>query len=188
MHELPRGGRPGAARDIEATARLFGTPLVLAYQNETPGLLPSEAERLGKITIGTELGWGAAVQASGVRWGKIGVWNAAIRHGQLAGAVEVIDHLADGTQKKAAMIDRECFTIAPFAVHYEPLMECGAEVHEGDVVGLLHDFDRLDLEPWPACAGVDGIVVAQAWLAPVRQGQHVVITGRPLPWLGPTPT
>ena len=38
----------------------------MIYQNVTPGLLPSEAERLGKITVGTELGWGRAVQAEGV--------------------------------------------------------------------------------------------------------------------------
>jgi predicted deacylase len=178
---------PEQAREIEATARLFGTPLVLAYQNETPGLLPSEAERLGKITVGTELGWGGAVQASGVRWAKRGVLNAAIRHGQLRGRVEIGGHLADGTQKKAAMIDRACFTVAPFAGHYEPLVECGAVVRAGDTVGLVHDFDRLDLAPWPARAGVDGIVVAQAWGAPVRQGQQVVIVGREQPWLGPAP-
>src|SRR6185369_13645391 len=41
---------------IEDTARWFGTPCVMVYQNLTPGLLPSEAERLGKITVGTELG------------------------------------------------------------------------------------------------------------------------------------
>ncbi len=46
-------------RLIEETARWFGTKLVIAYQNETPGLLPSEAERLGKITIGGEFGWAA---------------------------------------------------------------------------------------------------------------------------------
>src|SRR5690606_28005849 len=43
---------PGQSRLIEETARWFGTPLVMTYQNRTPGLLPSEAERLGKITVG----------------------------------------------------------------------------------------------------------------------------------------
>ena len=56
---------PAQGRLIETTARWFGTPIVIAYQNETPGLLPSEAERLGKITIGGEFGWGAAVSAEG---------------------------------------------------------------------------------------------------------------------------
>ena len=64
---------PEQSRVIEDTARWFGTPLIMIYQNQTPGLLPSEAERLGKITVGTELGWGRAVSAEGVRYGRQGV-------------------------------------------------------------------------------------------------------------------
>jgi predicted deacylase len=169
---------PAQSRAIEETARWFGTPLVISYQNETPGLLPSEAERLGKITVGTELGFGGAVSAEGVRYGLQGVRAAAIRHGQLRGEIAKFGHHAAGTQRRASMVDRACFTPAPFAGHYEPLLECGAEVKAGEPVGLLHDFDRIDLKPWPIRAGVDGIVIAQAWGAPVLQGQHVLVTGR----------
>ncbi len=169
---------PQQTRAIEETARWFGTPLLVVYQNQTPGLLPSEAERLGKITVGTELGWGRAVQAEGVRYGRQGVLAAAIHHGQLRGRIEPIAHHRAGTQRKVAMVDRECFTVAPFAGHYESLVECGQQVAAGDVVGLLHDFDRIDLDPWPARAGVNGVVIAQAWVAPVQRGQHIVVTGR----------
>jgi predicted deacylase len=162
---------------IEETARWFGTPLIMIYQNQTPGLLPSEAERLGKITVGTELGWGKAVSAEGVRYGRQGVLAAAIHHDQLRGEIEPIAHHKNGTQRKVAMVDRECFTVAPFAGHYEPLLECGANVKQGDVVGLLHDFDHIDTDPWPACAGIDGVVVAQAWVAPIQRGQHIVVVG-----------
>jgi N2-acetyl-L-2,4-diaminobutanoate deacetylase len=168
---------------IEETARWFGTPLVIAYQNETPGLLPSEAERLGKITIGTELGHGGAVSPAGVRYGLQGVRAAAIRHGQLAGEIAPIAHHADGTQRRAEMIDRACFAPAPFAGHYEPLMECGTDVRAGETVGLLHDFDRIDLPPHPVTAGVDGVVIAQAWSAPVMQGQHVLVVGKAAPFV-----
>lgn len=170
---------------IEDTARWFGTPLVITYQNETPGLLPSEAERLGKITVGTELGWGAAVNPAGVRFGLQGVRAAAIRHGQMTGHLAPFAHHADGTQKRAEMVDRSCFTPAPFAGHYEPLLECGTEVHAGETVGLLHDFDRIDLPPSAIRAGVDGIVIAQAWAAPVPQGQHVLVVGRLVPFQRP---
>ena len=51
-----------------------------------------------------------------------------------------------------------------------------------DIVGWLHDFDRIDLAPHAIRAGVDGIVIAQAWAVRVVQGQHVVVTGRVLPW------
>jgi predicted deacylase len=173
---------PVQGKLIEDTARWFGTPLVIAYQNETPGLLPSEAERLGKITVGGEFGWGGAIQKDGVRYARHGVLAAAIHHGQLNGRIEKISHHADGTQRMAAMVDRECFSAAPFAGHYEPLMECGEAAKQGMTVGLLHDFERLDLEPWPVRAGVDGVVIAQAWSAPVVQGQHILCVGRMIPW------
>jgi len=58
-------------------------------------------------------------------------------------------------------------------------MPCGERVKEGTVVGLEH----IDAEAWPARAGVDGVVIAQAWGARIWQSQHVVVTGRILPWL-----
>ena len=169
---------PEQSSKVEETARWFGVPLIMVYQNQTPGLLPSEAERLGKITVGTELGWGAAVDATGVHYGRQGVLAAAIHHGQLRGRIEPIAFHKSGAQVKAAIVDRECFTPAPFAGHYEPLVECGTRVRAGEPVGLLHDFDHIDQPPWPAAAGVDGVVVAQAWGAEVRRGQHIVVVGR----------
>lgn len=167
---------------IQETARWFGTPLVMTYQNQTPGLLPSEAERLGKITVGTELGWGRAVNCDGVRCGRQGVLAAAIHHGQLRGDIQPIGAHRDGTQRRVEMVDRDCFTVAPFAGHYEPLLECGATVRRGETVGLLHDFQHIDAPPWPARAGVDGVVIAQAWVATVAQGQHIVVVGQQRPW------
>ena len=176
---------PAQSRIVEETARWFGTPLVITYQNETPGLLSSEAERLGKITIGAELGWGGGVSVAGVRYGRHGVRAAAIHHGQLRGDIAPVGHHADGTQLRAEMVDRACFTVAPFAGHFEPLVECGSRVQAGDTVALLHDFDRIDLDPWPVPAGVDGVLIAHAWSAPVLQGQHVLVTGRTTPFIVP---
>lgn len=169
---------PRQAAAIETTARWFGTPALMVYQNVTPGLLPSEAERLGKITVGTELGWGRAVNPEGVRYGRQGVLAALINNDLMRGKIEPIGHHKAGTQRKLEMVDRDCFIPAPFAGHYEPLVECGASVRKGQTVGLLHDFDRIDIEPWPCVAGLDGIVLAQAWVAPVPKGQHIVVVAR----------
>lgn len=176
---------PEQGRLIEQAARWFGAPVVIVYQNETPGLLPSEAERLGKIALGAELGFGRSVQSGGVRYGRQGVLAAAIHTGQLAGEISPIDHHLEGTQVKAEMVERACFTPTPVSGYFEPLLECGTHVSTGEVVGLVHDFERIDDDPWPARAGVDGVVIAQAWGARVRQGQHVVVVGRVLPWLEP---
>ena len=173
---------PEQSRLIEETARWFGTPLVMTYQNQTPGLLPSEAERLGKITVGTELGWGFSTNIDGVRFARQGILAAAINHGQLRGGIEKIAHHADGTQRRVSMVNRECFHVAPFAGHYEPTKHCGAAVKTGELVGYLHDFDRIDLPPHPMIAQVDGIIIAQAWLASVAQGQHICVVGTEQGW------
>ncbi len=169
---------PEQSAKIEQTARWFGTPALMVYQNQTPGLLPSEAERLGKITVGTELGWGRAVCTDGVRYGKQGVLAAAIHNDQLAGTIEPIDHHAAGTQVTLEMVDRSCFHVAPFAGHYEPILDCGAKVREGDLIGLLHDFDHIDMDPFEVRAQTEGAVLAQAWVATVLRGQHIVVVGR----------
>ena len=169
---------PDQSKMIEETARWFGTPALMVYQNSTPGLLPSEAERLGKITVGTELGWGKAINVDGVRYGRHGVLAAAIHHGQLRGSIEKIAYHRDGTQMKLEMVDRDCFTVAPFDGHYEPLIDCGTPVRRGDIVGLLHDFDHIDMDPYEVRAGVDGVLLAQAWVAPVPKGQHIVVVGK----------
>jgi len=169
---------PEQDRLIRETARWFGTELVVVYQNRTPGLMVSEAERLGKITVGTELGWGAAVSPQGVRHGRHGVLAAAIHHGLLRGRIEPTGHHADGTQRLVETVDRDCFVPAPFPGLYEPLLDCGAEVEKGQTVGLLHDFYRIDGTPCEIRAGIDGVVVAQAWTARVAQGQHILVVGR----------
>lgn len=169
---------PAQSRAIEETARWFGTPLVMTYQNDTPGLLTSEAERLGKITVGTELGWGEAVNRDGVRFARHGVRAAAIHHGQLRGDIKRIGHHADGTQRLASIVDAACYVSAPFAGHYEEVLPCGSLVRQGDTVGYLHDFQRIDEPAWPVQAGLDGLVVGQAWGARVLQGQHILCVGK----------
>jgi predicted deacylase len=166
------------SRAIEETARWFGTPLVMTYQNDTPGLLTSEAERLGKITVGTELGWGEAVSREGVRFARHGVRAAAIRHGQMRGETAPIAHHADSTQRLASIVDAACYVSAPFAGHYEEVLPCGTLVDKGETVGYLHDFERVDEPGWPVKAGLDGLVVGQAWAARVQQGQHILCVGK----------
>lgn len=167
------------ARETALAARWFGVPLIMVYQNRTPGLLTSEAERLGKITVGTELGWGEAVLRKGVAFGRQGVLAAAIRHGQLRGDIQPIGHHLDGTQRCAAIVDAACYVPAAFPGVYEEVLPCGATVKRGDVVGRLHDFARVDEPALPVTAPHDGIVVAQAWAARVRQGQFILCVGQP---------
>jgi N-alpha-acetyl-L-2,4-diaminobutyrate deacetylase len=160
-----------------ATARGFGVPFVSLYENLTPGLLTSEAERLGKVTVGCELGWGNSISRDGVRWATRGVLNAGILHDQLhplpltpAGEPATI----------VESIARECTVVAPYRGHFEPVSECGAWVEQGQPIGLLHDFDRIDEPAFQLRAGVSGFLISHAWGAPVRAGQHVALVAQPV--------
>jgi hypothetical protein len=44
------------------------------------------------------------------------------------------------------------------------------------VVGLLHDFDRLDIDPW-RCAPAWTASSSHKLGAPVLQGQHILVVG-----------
>lgn len=169
---------PVRRKVVLETARWFGTPVILTYQNATPGLLPSECDRMGKISIGTELGWGRSINSEGVHYAKHGVRAAAIHHGQMRGSIEPIGHHLAGTQHIVNSVDPACTFIAPFSGHYESLVDCGLMVNHGQIVGFLHDFDRIDEAPLPVIAGVTGVIVAQAWVSPVRKGQHILVLGK----------
>ncbi len=169
---------PQLSAATEATARGFGTPLVLVYQNRTPGLLTSESERLGKITVGTELGWGGAVSVEGVRLGRRGVLQAAVQHCQLHASAGPEGPATAEPQVTVETIDPACYVPAPFPGLYEPVVECGVLVSPGCTIGRLHDFYRIDDPPVDICAQVSGRVVAQAWNAHVIQGQHVAVVGK----------
>jgi N-alpha-acetyl-L-2,4-diaminobutyrate deacetylase len=179
MHWTP--DREQMARAAE-TARWFATPFVMLYQNEYPGLLTSEAERLGKITVGTELGWGAAVDEDGVVYGRQGVLGAAVSHGFLDRELAPIAHHRDGDQRLVDISGRASAVYAPWQGWYEPIVRCGSAVRAGETIGLVHDFDRIDERPWPARAGLDGYVICQAWAARVPAGQQIAMVGIALPW------
>ena len=160
----------------EQMARWFGTRVVMAGPNSSPdGIsrgLYNEADDLGKYSIGTELGYGSSADVRGVRSARQGVLAAAIHHGQLRGTIEPIGHHADGTQ---SLVRGGSSVAAPYPGHYEPLVDCGENVAKGQTVGLLHDFYRLDEDPFEVAAAVEGIVVSQAWSARVEQGQLILM-------------
>jgi N-alpha-acetyl-L-2,4-diaminobutyrate deacetylase len=71
---------------------------------------------------------------------------------------------------------------APWQGSYEPVVRCGSAVRAGETIGFVHDFDRIDEQPWPARAGLDGYVICQAWRARVLAGQQIAMVGFELPW------
>ncbi len=172
---------PARRLDFESAARGFGTRFVQIYQNRTLGLLTSRAEELGKISIGTELGWGRGLFAPGVRCARRGVLWAARAHRQWRGEVE--DPLCGLDEQ--VLVDTSGFEsslLAPASGVFEPTIDLGDRVREGDPVGFLHNFDHLGERPLSLRAPHDGFIICLNARARVFNGQVVCQVGRVVPW------
>jgi N-alpha-acetyl-L-2,4-diaminobutyrate deacetylase len=173
---------PAQRKAMEETARGFGTKFVMVYQNLTPGLLTGLSENMGKITVGTEMGWGRAVQPAGVSMSRQGILTAAVRHGQLRGEPPPNRHCPAAEQVMVDTSDPASNFLAPHDGLFEPTVELGQKVARGQRVAWLHDFNRLDDPPLELAAPHDGYIICQAWGARVVQGQVITQIGKPMEW------
>ncbi len=171
---------PAQRRAMEETARGFGTKFIMQYQNTTPGLLTGLAEDLGKISVGTEMGWGRAVQVAGVSMSKQGVLTAAVKQGLLKGDLPPNRHCPASEQVLVDTSHPSSNHLAPFEGHFEPSVALGQKVKGGERVGWLHDFNRIDEAPLELLAPHDGYIICQAWGAKVIQGQVITQVGKVL--------
>jgi N-alpha-acetyl-L-2,4-diaminobutyrate deacetylase len=172
---------PVQRKAMEEAARGFGTKFIMVYQNLTQGLLTSLSEDMGKITVGTEMGWGRAVQVGGVSMAGQGVLNAAIRHGQLRGEPVSRNYPAN-EQIMVDTSDPASNYLAPFEGVFEPTVQLGQKVTRGQRLAFLHDFNRFDDPPLELTATHDGYIICQAWGSRVIQGQVITQIGKPLEW------
>src|SRR5438876_1945096 len=110
------------------TPRRNGTQFIITYQTSTPGLRTGLAEDLGKISIGTEMGWGRAVQAAGVSMSKQGILTAAVKQGQMRGDLPPNRHYPASEQLLVDTSHPSSNHLAPFEGHFEPSVELGQQV------------------------------------------------------------
>lgn len=163
--------------EMGRAARLFDTEFVFVYSRQmASGLLTDEAEDEGKITIGGEFGHGEAVDPDGVRHAYEGSLNMMRHYGMLEGPVRAIapvprrqrliqaPHLADY---------RPC----PKDAVWEPFFPAGADVHEGQLIGLLHDFADHTEAPVEVRAHRDGVLIARYSAAVCSKGMTLFVIG-----------
>ena len=141
------------------------------------GLLPTEAERQGKIVITTEMGGGEPVPASVHRMCQAGLRNVLIHTGVLRGEEAARPKPARWIQA----LNREDYKFAPESGLYENCADLGHPVAEGDLLGQLHFLEQPDREPIPVRAHAGGILVANRGPSIVGQGDCVAVVARETP-------
>ena len=167
---------PARYAEFRETALLFGTPFVMIYTGEMgTGLLTEEAEAMGKITIGSELGYGASTDLDGVRWAHYGTLNVLRRYGLLDEPVVPLTSPGLDRQRVVAATDVDRYVTAPVSGISEPLVPIGAFVRAGTPVTRIHDFERIDEPPVELVADQDGYVICRKFRAATEQGEVVMV-------------
>ena len=167
---------PVMFRQFRETAFLFGTPFTMIYTGGMgTGLLTEEAEKMGKITIGSELGYGASTDLWGVRWAHEGTLNVMRHNGLINGDLVDVTPPELDKQRLVSATDVNRWITAPVSGISEPLVPLGAFVTEGTPVSAIHDFERWDEPPAIVRADGDGFVLSRKFRAATEQGEVVMI-------------
>jgi predicted deacylase len=145
--------------EIAQVACLFDTPFVFIYSSQmASGLLSDEAEADGKTTIGGEFGYGEGVSRKGLMHAYEGVKNVLRHYRMLPGDTVKIDSGRPTPPRFMAAANLADYIPCPKDGVWEPAVEVGSDVLEGDLLGCLHDFSDFTSEPLEIRAHRSGIL------------------------------
>lgn len=171
---------PAQRRAMVDAMLAWGTDYHFVYINIAGGgLLVDEAERQGKITIGTELGGGGHVTAEIHRLARDGLRNFLRHTGVVVGEVET--RASRGLREPVILraVDADDWMLSPEGGLFETLVSLGQAVDASEVVGRLHFIERPDRPPVDIRTRRAGVVCAIRAIATTQQGDCLVVTGRP---------
>ena len=157
FHPIPD---PVQRAEIAAVAALFDTPYMLIYSSQmASGLLTDEAEAEGKITVGGEFGYGESVNRRGTRHAYEGIRNVLRHYDMLPGGVAKIDPERREPPRLMQAANLDDYVPCPKPGIWEPAVELGQEVREGELLGRLHDFSDHSSAPLELRAHRAGVLL-----------------------------
>lgn len=128
--------------EMATVAKLFDTPFVMIYSSEmASGLLTDEAEAEGKITIGSEFGYGESINRRGTAHAYEGIQNVLRHYRILEEPIVKIDASRRTPTRFLAATKLENYVPCPSDGIWEPAVDPGDDVDEGQLIGRLHDLN-----------------------------------------------
>jgi len=173
FHPVPD---PAQFAEIARVAALFDPPFMLIYSSQmASGLLTDEAETEGKIAIGGEFGYGEGLNRKGVLHGYEGMRNVLKHYGMLSGEIVKIDLLRSSLPRLVDARNLEDYIACPQTGIWEPLVDLGEEVKEGELLGRLHNFSDHGAKPLDLYAHRSGIVIMMCARAHCQEGTTLYV-------------
>jgi len=137
------------------------------------GLLPVEAENMGKTVVTTEMGGGEVVPAEVHSVCQAGLRNVLVHLGVLAGEQTTRADLSLPPTRWVQALDANDYVFAPESGLFESLVGLGAEVAAGQPIGAIHFLERPDREPVIIEAHSSSIAIAHRGPTLTNQGDIV---------------
>ena len=178
FHPIPD---PQQRAEIAKVAQLFDTPIILIYSKQmASGLLTDEAEAEGKITIGGEFGYAEAAGRLGTLHAYEGIRNVLRHYGLVSGDIVKI-----GPEERSPRFvqapNLSDYVPCPRDGVWEPAVDLGVEVAQGELLGRLHDFSDHSSPPLEIRAHRRGVVAMLFFRARVRKGLTLYVIAEDVP-------
>ena len=168
FHPIPD---PAQRAEIAKVASLFDPPFIFIYSKQmASGLLTDEAEAEGKITIGGEFGFAEATSIRGTRHAYEGIKNVLRHYGLMEGPVVKIDRERSTPPRFVKAENLQDYVPCPRDGIWEPAVEAGDDVREGELIGRLHDFSDHSSPALEIRAHRPGVVIALHFSAACDKG------------------
>jgi len=164
-------------KEMVRAAQAWGAPYVFIYEDVAgEGLYPTYAERMGKITLGTELGSAPQFGVNMLRIADNGLKNMLRMYNILTDKPFVPPSKAS---EVVAAPERDDYVMAPVSGIYEPFLEMGDSVEAGQAIGQIFSTELPFAEPTPVIARTGGILFSRAGFPLTHQGACVATLVRP---------
>jgi len=139
-----------------AAMKAFNAPYsLMLLEIDATGMYDTAAEEAGKVFISTELGGGGTARSSSVAIAKKGITNVLKHAGVMTGAMMMNDSI------DLDMPDHRCFVTCQQAGLFEPCVELGEEVKNGQLIARVHETTRTGNKPKEYRSLMDGIFTAR---------------------------
>ena len=158
-----------------AAGRAWGAPYVFLYRDVAgTGLLPSFAESLGKVTLGTEMGSKSQFGVEMLR--HTGRVRNVLHHvGVLR---EAFADRGEAQPLVVAADNEEDYIMSPASGIFEPFYELADRIENDCRIGQIHSLEHPDRSPEPVVARSDGILFARRSIPLSRQGECLAVVTR----------
>ena len=180
FHPIPD---PAQQAETARVAQLFDTGYVMIYSSAMAhGLLTDEAEAEGKVTIGSEFGAGGGTDRLGVRHAYEGTRNVLRHYGLLDGNIQKIRPAGSPAPRLISAPHLDAYVPTPRDGVWEPAVEPGQAVIEGELIGRLHDFADHASPALDILAPRAGVIMMMHLSARPVKGQTLFVVAEPLEW------